>query len=49
MFGIDIYNFTSFAPSMVVVGGCVAMVVVGVRMLKKFMAEDAAKAAAQEK
>jgi len=45
---MDKYALISFIPSMAVVIGCVAIVVVGVKYLRKFMAEDAAKAAANE-
>lgn len=49
MFGIDKYSFISFAPSLAVVAACVALVVIGVPMLKKAMAEDAAKAERQNR
>ncbi|WP_170221817.1 hypothetical protein [Neptunomonas concharum] len=44
MFGIDKYSLISFAPSIAVVVGCVALVVIGVPMLKKAMAADEARA-----
>ncbi len=48
MFGVDKYSFISFAPSVAIVAVCVGLVFVGVIQLKKFIAADAAKAAAQD-
>ncbi|MCV6591201.1 MAG: hypothetical protein OIF57_19600 [Marinobacterium sp.] len=46
---MDKYAMISFIPSMAVVVGCVAMCVVGARYLRKFIEEDAAKAAEEHK
>jgi len=46
---MDKYALISFIPSIAVVVGCVAMVVVGVKILPKLMAQDAAKDASSNK
>ncbi len=45
---MDKYSLISLIPSVAIVVGCVAIVVVGVKMLRKWIAEDAAKAEAAE-
>jgi len=44
---MDKYSLISLIPSLAIVVGCVAIVVVGGKMLRKFIAEDAAKAEAK--
>ncbi|WP_261840996.1 MULTISPECIES: hypothetical protein [Aliamphritea] len=41
---VDKYNLISFAPSIAIVGAMLVMVVVGVCLLKKSIAKDAAAA-----
>lgn len=48
MFGVDKYNLISFAPSMAVIAVCVALVFVGISVLKKVIVQDAEKAAARD-
>ena len=48
MFGVDKYNLISFAPSMAVIGVCIALVFVGFGVLKKVIEQDAAKAAVRD-
>ncbi|WP_293269075.1 hypothetical protein [Neptunomonas sp.] len=48
MFGVDKYSLISFAPSVAVIVVCVALVFVGVSVLKKVMVQDAEKAAARD-
>ncbi len=48
MTAIDKYSLVSFAPSVLIVAGCIAMVVVGVGFLRKQIAKDAAAAVARE-
>ncbi|MGY8872593.1 MAG: hypothetical protein ACKVJE_19340 [Pseudomonadales bacterium] len=48
MFGVDKYNLISIAPSVAVIAVCVALVFVGVGVLKKVIVQDAAKAAARD-
>jgi hypothetical protein len=48
MFGVDKYNLFSIAPSLAVIGVCVALVFVGVSVLKKVIVQDAAKAAVRD-
>jgi len=48
MLGFDKYSMMSFVPSVAIVVVCVALVVVGVRFLKKNIAADAEKAEAAQ-
>ncbi|SIT10489.1 hypothetical protein [Neptunomonas antarctica] len=48
MFGVDKYNLISFVPSVAVIGVSIVLVFVGIGVLKKMMAQDAAKAAARD-
>ncbi|MFC6673101.1 hypothetical protein [Marinobacterium aestuariivivens] len=48
MTGIDKYSLVSFAPSVLIVAACVALVFVGVGFLRKNIAKDAAAAQARE-
>ncbi len=48
MFGVDKYSLISFAPSVAIVAVCIGLVFVGIVQLKKFIAVDAAKAAAND-
>ncbi|NVK02979.1 MAG: hypothetical protein HWE12_15685 [Oceanospirillaceae bacterium] len=44
MAGIDKYSLISFAPSIAIVAAMLAMTFIGIRLLKKSIAADAAKA-----
>ena len=41
---VDKYSLMSFAPSLLIVGACIVLGFVGVRVIKKAMARDAQKA-----
>ena len=41
---VDKYSLISFAPSLMIVGACIVLSFVGVRMIKKAMVRDAEKA-----
>nr|WP_173645508.1 hypothetical protein [Marinobacterium profundum] len=41
---IDKYSLVSFAPSVLIIAGCVAFVVVGINFLRKNIARDEAAA-----
>ncbi len=41
---IDKYSLVSFAPSVLIIAGCVAFVVLGIGFLRKNIARDAAAA-----
>ncbi|NVK40665.1 MAG: hypothetical protein HWE39_05420 [Oceanospirillaceae bacterium] len=44
MTGIDKYSLVSFAPSILIVAGCIGMVVFGIGFLRKQIAKDSAAA-----
>jgi len=48
MTGIDKYSLVSFAPSILIVAGCIGMVFFGVNFLRKQIAKDAAAASSRE-
>jgi hypothetical protein len=48
MTAIDKYSLVSFAPSMLIIAGCVAFAVLGIGFLRKNMAKDAAAALSGE-
>ncbi|MDP6968659.1 MAG: hypothetical protein QGG88_06045 [Gammaproteobacteria bacterium] len=43
MFAIDTYTLAPLSASLAVVAGCVVITLVGIKKIKRFMAEDAAK------
>ena len=44
MNAIDTYTIAPFSASLAVVVGCVVITIIGAKMIKRLMAEDAAKA-----
>ncbi len=48
MTAIDKYSLLSFAPSVVIILGCVAFVVVGISFLRKNISKDGAAAMSGE-
>lgn len=49
MSAIDTYTIAPLSASLAVVAGCVIITLVGIKMLKGYMAEDAAKAEINDK
>ena len=46
---IDTYTLISLSASLAVIAACVVITFVGIKFLKRYMAEDAAKAEIQSK
>ena len=47
MFGFDLYNAYSIIPSLAIVAAMIVMSGLGIRFIRKEIAKDGAKAAAQ--